>query len=85
MLHLTRGARVLTNLTIAIDEDILKRARMRALERGTSVNALLRVYLVAFAGGDARADATRALLEASRRAKSRRGKARWSRADLHER
>ena len=39
----------MANLTITVDEDILKRARMRALEEGTSVNALLAEYLTRFA------------------------------------
>lgn len=40
------------NLTIAIDDELLKRARIRALETGTSVNALVREYLQDFAGAD---------------------------------
>ncbi len=33
------------NLTITVDEKILKKARIKALEEGTSVNALLRSFL----------------------------------------
>lgn len=40
----------MTNLTITVDERALKRARIRALEEGTSVNAVLRGYLEAYAG-----------------------------------
>lgn len=40
----------MANLTIAVDDDLLRRARIRALEQGTSVNALLRDYLEAFTG-----------------------------------
>ena len=40
----------MANLTITIDDALLKLARMRALEQGTSVNALLRDYLEAYAG-----------------------------------
>ena len=32
------------NLTITVEDEILKRARMRALEENTSVNAVLRKY-----------------------------------------
>ncbi len=32
----------MANLTIVIEGDTLKRARMRALEEGTSVNAVVR-------------------------------------------
>ena len=39
----------MANLTITIEDDLLKKARIRALEQGTSVNALLRDYLVAYA------------------------------------
>jgi hypothetical protein len=40
----------LTNLTITVAEQTLKRARMRALEEDTSVNAVLRAYLEEYAG-----------------------------------
>ena len=40
----------MANLTISLDEDLLKRARLRAIEQGTSVNAILRDYLEAYAG-----------------------------------
>jgi hypothetical protein len=32
----------MVTLTIAVDEQMLKKARIRALEEGTSVNAVLR-------------------------------------------
>lgn len=38
------------NLTITVDEEILKRARIRALEQGTSVNAVLAERLARYAG-----------------------------------
>jgi hypothetical protein len=76
----------MTNLTITIDEETLQRARLRALEQGTSVNALLREHLEAFAGGrSAREAAVAALLDLSRRAESRRGGHTWTRDELHER
>jgi hypothetical protein len=82
------------NLTISVDEQLLKRARMRALEQGTSVNAVLADRLRAFVGeGESQARTTQALLALARensrrggkqRAK-RRGGRRWSRDELHER
>lgn len=42
----------MTNLTITVDARTLKRARMRALEEDTSVNAVLREYLEEYAGVD---------------------------------
>ena len=40
----------MANLTITVDEETVKRARIRALEEGTSVNALLRGYLEEYSG-----------------------------------
>ena len=39
------------NLTITVDEEVLRRARIRALELNTSVNAVLRQYLDEFIAG----------------------------------
>ena len=38
----------MAHLTITLDEDILERARSKAQEEGTSVEALLRSYLEAY-------------------------------------
>jgi plasmid stability protein len=74
------------SLTITIDDELLRRARLRALEQGTSVNALLRDYLVAYAGADdARQAALADLLDLSAAATSRRGAATWTRDELHAR
>ena len=76
----------MANLTITIDDDLLRKARIRALEQGTSVNAILRDYLTAFAGGgDAQARALADLLALSRASTARRGSATWTRDELHER
>lgn len=84
----------MANLTITVEDEVLKRARIRALERGTSVNAVLGEYLRAFAGeSDTQKRVTRSLFaiasENTRRggrarAKSRGGR-RWTRDELHER
>jgi plasmid stability protein len=41
-----------TNLTLAIDDDLLRLARVRAAEQGTSVNAVVRDLLAGFAATD---------------------------------
>ena len=84
----------MANLTITVDDEVLKRARIRAIELGTSVNAMLAEHLRTIAGrDDAKARATTELIALARtnsdqgakqRAKQR-GKRRWSREDLHER
>jgi hypothetical protein len=79
------------NLTLSVDDEVLKRARIRALEQGTSVNAILAERLQAFAReGEAQVRATQALLEVAKENRSRargagRRKRRWTRDELHER
>lgn len=76
----------MANLTITIDDEALKKARIRALEQGTSVNALLRDYLENFAGvHDRQLRAAQRILELSSRAQSGSGGHSWRRDELHER
>jgi hypothetical protein len=74
----------MTNLTVVIDSDVLLRARKRALDQGTSVNALLRSYLESYVGQQNRAVAMKKLVQRATSARLRSGKA-WTRDDLHER
>ena len=53
------------NLTLAIDEDILRRARVRAAAQGTSVNAVVRELLVGYAAIDRTTSARRRLVALS--------------------
>ena len=74
------------NLTIVVDENTLKRARIRAIQENTSVDALVREYLTTYAGTDRhRADACARLLALSQSCNSRRGGATWTRDNVHER
>jgi molybdenum-dependent DNA-binding transcriptional regulator ModE len=76
----------MANLTIAIDEEILRKARTRATREGSSVNQLLREYLESYAGiNSAQNAALKDLMELSKNATSRRGGKRWTREELHER
>ena len=54
---------VMANLTLAVDHDLLHRARVRAAEEGTSVNAVVRDLLSAYSAAD-RVDAARRRLVA---------------------
>ena len=74
------------NLTITIEDDILKLARHRALEENTSVNAVIREYLTAYAGVDrGRRAAIARLLELSDASVASSEGRMWTRDDLHER
>ena len=53
----------MANLTLAIDDALLHRARVRAAEQGTSVNAVVRDLLVAYSAAD-RVEAARRRLVA---------------------
>jgi hypothetical protein len=77
----------MTNLTLTIDEELLKQARIRALERDTSVNALVRGYLEDFVGrGPQREgiDAFMAVTESVRGSSGPGGRS-WTRDELYER
>lgn len=75
----------MTNLTITVDDETLKRARVRALEEGASVNAVLREYLETYAGTSReQTEAARRILASSRRTASGSGGRGWTREDLYE-
>jgi hypothetical protein len=76
----------MANLTITLDDEILRRARLRALEQATSVNTVLRDYLVAYAAvGSTWDQAADEILRLSSQSRSGRGESRWTRDELHER
>lgn len=74
------------NLTLTIDDDLLRRARIRALERGTSVNALVREYIESFTGEGEAARGLREFVESARSspAGSGAGGRKWQRGDAYE-
>ena len=76
----------MSNLTIPVDEAVLKQARMRALEEGTSVNALLRDYLERYIGkGQQYRQATNSILAIAKRSVAASQGRRWTRDELYER
>lgn len=77
----------MANLTLTLDAELLKRARIRALERDTSVNALVRDYLEKLAGQANETDAIRGLIELAQNSESGSGSEgrTWTRDELHER
>ncbi|HVS29003.1 MAG TPA: hypothetical protein VHE14_05595 [Solirubrobacteraceae bacterium] len=76
----------MANVTLTINADVLRRARLRALEQGTSVNALIREYLEGFAGDSDSARGLRDFLasaHASAAGSGPEGRT-WTRADLYD-
>lgn len=77
----------MANLTLTIDEETLRRARIRALEEGTSVNALVRDYLERYADAHERVMlARRRVVELARAstAGSAGERRTWTRDDVYE-
>lgn len=75
----------MTNLTLVVDDEVLRRARVRAIEQGTSVNAAVREFIGDFADGrDEQWEARRRLLELSEGSAASSEGRRWNRAELYE-
>jgi hypothetical protein len=76
-----------TNLTLTVDEDILRAARIKALELGTSVNGLVREYLRQLAGRSTAAEGVAEFFSATKGAGAGSGAdgRSWSRDDVYER
>ena len=64
----------MANLTLAIDEDLLRRARVRAADQDTSVNAVVRELLAGYAAIDRPISARRRLVALSVSSSSGSGK-----------
>jgi hypothetical protein len=82
------------NLTLTVDEDVLREARKIALDRNTSVNAMIREYLAGLV--ERRSEATPMLTDEQKTAleelkemflttRYELGPITWTRDDLHER
>jgi plasmid stability protein len=74
----------MANLTITVDDEVLKQARIRALREGTSVNRLLRERLESYVDDEnRRRKAIRDLLRLSRNARSGSAGRRIHREDVY--
>lgn len=78
------------NITLAVDEATLKQARRIAVERDTTVNALVRNYLKHLAGEEVarvkrRREMSRFLRDFRARAKTKVGRVGWTRDDIYQR
>jgi len=75
------------NITLAIDEDVLDKVRIVAVEKKTTVNALVREFLADLAGRDERlAEARKQLLRLMDTSKGRMAPDfKFDREETHER
>ena len=73
------------NLTLQMDAETIRRAKIVAARRGTSVSALAASQLQELVDEEDRFELARARAEAILSAASGRGSRSWTRDDLHER
>jgi len=74
------------NVTLAIDEALLREARRIAADRSTTLNAMIREFLKDLAERESQAvTARRRIVELCRASRAEVGPRTWSRDELHER
>jgi hypothetical protein len=77
---------IMKNVTVSVDEETYRRARLRAAERGASVSALVRAFLNGLGGTDSEAERLKREEAALReRIAGFRAADRLGRDELHER
>lgn len=77
----------MADLTITVDEETLEHARVRAVQEGTAVDAVLREYLEEYAGSRReQLEAAKRIIESSRNSTSGSGPGgrTWKREDAYE-
>lgn len=85
LIHMTR------NITLSIDEEVVRAVRIYAAKRDTSLNALVREYLGKLASQEEesqeqrRERARKELLRLAKRSNAVVGEITWSREDLYDR
>ena len=79
----------MSNITIALEDSLLRRARIKAVQSGTTVNAVLRDKLREFVGEtESEPDhvkSIRKFLELARKSKGNSRGQKWTREELYER
>jgi hypothetical protein len=73
------------NLTVQLDEDVIRRAKVLAAKRGTSVSGLVAQELDRLVAEDERYEAAWRQARKAMGDSVPRGGRRWSREELHER
>ncbi len=79
----------MANLTIAVDDQLIKQARIRAIEQGTSVSAKVREFLASYVQSAEVASpqlaAGQAFIAAARSSTANTDGAAWCRGDAYDR
>jgi plasmid stability protein len=77
----------MSNMTISLDAAVVRNARIRAIQEGTSVSAKVREFLAQYASAPAveAKPAGFAFLEAAKSSQANSQAAKWTRADAYDR
>ena len=76
----------MANVTLKIDDDLLKKARQIAAEKKISINAIIREKIEEFVSQDSRKETSLMGLESFyERCKAKVGIKNWTRDEIHER
>ncbi|MCF6235848.1 MAG: hypothetical protein L3J70_05665 [Gammaproteobacteria bacterium] len=76
----------MTNVTISIEEEDLKQARMVALQQGSSLNAAIREFVKSYIGNTRRySQVTERILQRAEQSQFSSEGCEWTREDLYER
>ena len=73
------------NLTLQLDAEVIRRARIVAAKRGTSVSALAAAQLIELVDDEDRFEQARGRAEAILKKAAPRGGRSWTRDELHDR
>ena len=75
------------NITLNVDDDIVKKVRKIAIEKDTTLTTMIRAFLTSVAARDARVknEALSNLHQSFKTISRDMGQRKWSRDDLHER
>jgi len=75
------------NITLSVDDDIVKKVRKIAIDKNTTLTAMVREFLTSVAARDARMknEALGRLHQSFKTISRDMGQRKWSRDDLHER
>ena len=76
----------MTNVTLSVDEEDLKQARILALQQGSSLNAVIRDFLQSYIGRAERyQQVTGRILQQAERSQFNSEGHKWTREELYER
>jgi hypothetical protein len=81
------GGFSMPNITLSVDDDIVKKVRKIAIDKNTTLTAMIREFLVSVTARDAQLknEAVRKLNKSFKTISRDMGQRKWSREDLHER